>query len=84
MPNSITNRFRSLNMDKKTEDGERIVFHSLRHTFITKARSKGIETVLVQEVVGHEKTGSGVTDRYTHRFSLEDLLPVVDAVTYQG
>ena len=81
-PNRVTDLFNSLMDDKLSEAGERIVFHSLRHTFITKARSKGIETVLVQQVVGHEKKGAGITDRYTHSFELRELLPVVDVISY--
>ncbi|WP_198939322.1 tyrosine-type recombinase/integrase [Motiliproteus sp. MSK22-1] len=81
-PNRVTDLFGSL-LDKKVNDvGERIVFHSVRHSFITKARAAGVETVLVQQVVGHEKSGAGVTDRYTHCFQLRQLLPVVDAVIY--
>jgi len=81
-PNRVTDLFGSL-VDRKTNDeGERIVFHSVRHTFITKARSAGIEVVLVQQVVGHEKTGAGITDRYTHSFQLRQLLPVVDSILF--
>lgn len=67
---------------KVNEMGERVVFHSVRHTFITKARSQGTSTVLVQQVIGHEKSGAGMTDRYTHNYQLKDLLPVVDAVSF--
>ena len=81
-PNRVTDMFSSL-LDIKVNDlGERIVFHSLRHTFITKARSAGIETVLVQQVVGHEKAGAGLTDRYTHTFPLKSVLVVVDSIDY--
>ncbi len=81
-PNRVTDMFSSL-LDVKVNDlGERIVFHSLRHTFITKARSAGVEAVLVQQVVGHEKTGAGLTDRYTHTFLLGSVLIVVDSVDY--
>ncbi len=81
-PNRVTDMFSSL-LDVKVNDlGERIVFHSLRHTFITKARSAGVETVLVQQVVGHEKAGSGITDRYTHTFTLKSILVVVDSIGY--
>ncbi len=67
-PNRVTDLFGSMVESKTNELGERIVFHSVRHTFITKTRSQGVETVLVQQVVGHEKRGAGVTDRYTHSF----------------
>jgi len=57
-------------------------FHSLRHTVVTKARGAGISHVLVQQVVGHEKTSAGITDNYTHAFTPEQLLPVVEAIKY--
>lgn len=83
-PNRVTDHFVSL-VDSRVNDlGERIVFHSLRHTFITKARAAGASTVLVQQVVGHEKSGAGVTDRYTHVFPLRDVLEVVDSITYEA
>ena len=81
--NRITDHFGSLVGEKTNDLGERLVFHSLRHTFITKSRSAGASTVLVQQVVGHEKRGAGITDRYTHSFPLRDVLPVVDLVSYQ-
>lgn len=80
--NRVTDLFGSM-LDRKVNDyGERLVFHSLRHTFITKARAAGINNVLVQQVVGHEKRGSGQTDRYTHTFQLKDVLKVVDVVQF--
>jgi integrase len=81
-PNRVTDLFNSLLDENMTHTGERIVLHSVRHTFITKARAAGISNVLVQQVVGHEKTGAGQTDRYTHTFHLKDVLPVVDSISY--
>lgn len=80
--NRVTHLFNSVLEDNKTDLGERIVFHSTRHTFISKARSQGVSTPLVQQTVGHEKTGAGMTDRYTHTFPLSDLLVVVDSISY--
>jgi integrase len=42
------------------EDG--LVFHSLRHTAITRMRQANVELSLVQEIVGHER--DTVTDGY--------------------
>jgi integrase len=80
--NQVTGLFNSLLDEKVNVLGERIVLHSVRHTFITKARAAGISNVLVQQVVGHEKSGAGQTDRYTHTFHLKDVLPVVDSIKY--
>jgi site-specific recombinase XerD len=66
-----------------TDDyGNRKVFHSFRHSFITKARHQGQPVDKIQQVVGHEKIKAGVTDRYTHRYPINDLVCVVDAITY--
>ena len=81
-PNKVTGLFNTLFEERVNYLGERIVLHSLRHTFITKARAAGVSNVLVQQVVGHEKSGAGQTDRYTHTFHLKDVLPVVDNVSY--
>ncbi|WP_432474876.1 tyrosine-type recombinase/integrase [Amphritea sp. HPY] len=81
-PSRVTDSFNRLLDDRFNDLGERIVFHSTRHTFITKARAAGMTNVLVQQVIGHEKTGAGMTDRYTHTFQLKDVLQVVDAVDY--
>jgi site-specific recombinase XerD len=80
--NRMTDLFNLLLDERVNESGERIVLHSLRHTFITKARAAGVSSVLVQQVVGHEKSGAGQTDRYTHTFHLKDVLEVVDAIDF--
>lgn len=80
--NRVTDLFGSLLKRKENDYGERLVLHSVRHTFITKTRAAGISDVLVQQVIGHEKRGAGQTDRYTHTFQLKDVLKVVDSVSY--
>jgi integrase len=63
--------------------GQKRVFHSARHTFITKAIQQNVQPQLVQEIVGHDKTqGLGITARYTHRFSLKELCKIVDLIVY--
>lgn len=81
-PNRATELFHTLLSESVSDVGERIVLHSLRHTFITKARSTGVNHTLLQQVVGHEKTGAGITDRYTHEFPLSSVLCVVDSVSF--
>lgn len=81
-PNRATELFHTLLSESVSDVGERIVLHSLRHTFITKARSTGVNHTLLQQVVGHEKTGAGITDRYTHEFPLSAILCVVDSVSF--
>ena len=59
------------------------MFHSFRHTFITKSRGAGNGDTLVQHVVGHEKMHFGVTDKYTHDYDLYQVLDVVDKVIFE-
>ena len=81
---NYTNRLRDqLSIPQFDENGNKRVFHAFRHTFITKAVAKGNTIELVQEVIGHAKQ-IGVTDRYTHKLPLVDLLPVVNSVSYQN
>ena len=71
-----------LGIAQRNDYGERKVFHSFRHSFITSSRRADNSVDKVQQVVGHEKTLSGQTDRYSHRYDLVDVLNVVDLVTY--
>nr|WP_324258077.1 DUF3258 domain-containing protein [Cellvibrio fontiphilus] len=57
-------------------------FHSFRHSVVTKVRGAGFSESLIQQIVGHERTGAGITDTYTHDFTPEQLLPVVQVITY--
>ena len=72
----------SLGIAKYDDLNKRRVFHSFRHTFITKSRGAGNGDTLVQHVVGHEKVHFGVTDKYTHDFELYQVLDVVDKVSF--
>jgi integrase len=65
-----------------SDQGRRKVFHSFRHSFITKARSLGNELSLVQAVVGHEQSNTGQTQIYTNEYPLGAVLCVVDSVSY--
>lgn len=76
-------RFRDrLKISKYDDFNQRKVFHSFRHTFITASRGAGNPVDLVQQVTGHEKTSAGTTDRYSHMYTLKDVLPVVDKVNF--
>lgn len=80
----LQNKLLTLGINQQNDLGERKVFHSFRHTFITKSRSQGIELGLLQEVVGHEKFESGITKRYTHSYQLKSLLVVVDGINFEA
>lgn len=86
-PQSVTAwfaRFRQrLGIEPFDDYGNKKVFHSFRHTFITFSRAGGNSLESVQQVVGHEKTTAGITDRYSHRMPLGDVLNVVDRIAYE-
>jgi len=62
--------------------GGRKVFHSFRHTAITKALSAGMQVQHCQQVFGHQKRLMGETETYTHAFPLDSLVPVVESLDY--
>lgn len=62
------------------EDSKRI-YHSFRHSFITKGISKGVTVEHLQSLVGHSKN-LGITSRYVHRLSLLDLYEVMMKISY--
>ncbi|WII79826.1 tyrosine-type recombinase/integrase [Klebsiella pasteurii] len=71
------------NIPKYNEFGQKRVIHALRHTFISEAIARTGNAALVQFVVGHSRTQSlGITARYTHRPALNQLLTVVDCVSW--
>lgn len=70
-----------LHIPHENEFGQRRVFHSIRHSVITKVRSKQISDPVLQKVVGHQ-TVKSITDRYTHNFPVKDLTCVVDCLDW--
>ncbi|EPW5278715.1 tyrosine-type recombinase/integrase [Yersinia enterocolitica] len=83
--NQVTNVFHtirdSLGINYLDDYKERRVVHSFRHTFFTNAVIKHNVT-LVQQVVGHEHSDTGVSQVYTHRVALHRLLCVVDSIDW--
>ena len=62
--------------------GARKVFHSFRHTAITKAIGKGMPIQHCQQVFGHEQSILGETATYTHEFPPSAVSPVIDALDW--
>jgi len=85
-PQAVTGwfaRFRDgLGIERFDDFGNRKVFHSFRHTFVTLSRPNN-PIDHVQQVVGHEKMSAGTTDRYSHRLPVADVLGVVDSISYK-
>lgn len=70
-----------LGVERFDDYGNRKVFHSFRHSFITKSQDHN-PVHHVQQVVGHEQTNTGTTAGYTHPRQLKFILGVVDMVSY--
>ncbi|KGT95647.1 hypothetical protein NG99_02635 [Erwinia typographi] len=74
---------RSCGAPDYNERGLKRRVHSIRHTFISKA-IRYAQPALLQMVVGHSLSSSlGITARYTHTPSLNELLPVVDGLDWR-
>ncbi len=63
--------------------GARKVFHSFRHTAITKAMSAGLPVQHCQQVFGHEASIMGETATYTHQFPISKLVSVVEHLDFE-
>lgn len=58
-----------------------VAIHSFRHTFISNIRNNhAFDLLLLQQIVGHELSKGGITDKYTHGgTSVKRLDEVVNA-----
>jgi len=86
-PKAVTAWFaryrKRLGIEDCDDVGDRKVFHSFRHTFITQSLGAGNLNGHLQQVVGHRKTSEGETSKYTHTFPLREVLAVVDVISYE-
>ncbi|WP_328592374.1 tyrosine-type recombinase/integrase [Yersinia rochesterensis] len=62
--------------------GNRRILHSFRHTLITTASGWVSNVTHLQQVVGHEKTGTGLTQRYLHTFPLNTVAYVIQKLNW--
>ena len=62
--------------------GARKVFHSFRHTTITKAVGAGLPLQHCQQVFGHEKSLMGETATYLHQFPLSQTSQVIESLDF--
>jgi integrase len=70
-------------VERRDSAGKRKVFHSFRHTAMTKALSTGTSMLAhCQQVFGHEKSILGETATYMGTFPVSVLAPVVEALDY--
>lgn len=63
--------------------GQRRLVHSFRHTMISTCLAGWVGNLAhLQQVVGHEKSGSGITNRYLHIFPLASIAYVTDGLSW--
>ncbi|WP_227917495.1 integrase [Escherichia coli] len=64
--------------------GQRRLVHSFRHTMISTCLAGWVGNLAhLQQVVGHEKSGSGITQRYLHTFPLISVCYVIDGLRWE-
>ncbi|HBJ1219246.1 TPA: integrase [Escherichia coli] len=65
--------------------GQRRLVHSFRHTMISTCLAGWVGNLAhLQQVVGHEKSGSGITQRYLHTFPLSSVCYVIDGLCWES
>jgi integrase len=89
-PNRVTNWFRGfrrgLGISDYDQNGCKKVFHSFRHTVITRLKAANVNDSLQKAVVGHEIDDNSINQTtYTHldTMPLSAFLPVIDALGYK-
>lgn len=61
---------------------QRRIVHSFRHSVVTAASGWMNNVAHLQQVVGHEKTGTGITRRYMHDFPLSVVCHIIDNLNW--
>ncbi|WP_210514609.1 hypothetical protein [Pantoea ananatis] len=65
------------------DHGQRRILHSMRHAVVTTASGGWVSNIAhLQQVIGHEKTGTGITKRYMHTFPLSSVCYVLDGLNW--
>ncbi|WMY75822.1 integrase [Buttiauxella selenatireducens] len=64
--------------------GQRRLVHSFRHTMISTCLGGWVGNLAhLQQVVGHEKSGAGITRRYLHTFPITAVCYVIDGLHWE-
>jgi integrase len=71
-------RFRiKCNVPDTNRKGEKLVYHSLRHTMATVLTGANLQKKIIQSILGH-KGSRDITDRYTHDIDIRVLKESID------
>ncbi len=72
-----------LNIPYRDIHNQRRIVHSFRHSVVTAATGWMNDITHLQQVVGHEKTGTGITRRYIHTFPLSVVCHIIDGLNWR-
>lgn len=73
----------SLNIPYRDIHNQRRIVHSFRHSVVTAASGWMKDITHLQQVIGHEKTGTGITKRYLHTFPLSVVCHIIDGLNWR-
>ena len=71
-----------LNIPYRDIHNQRRLVHSFRHSVVTAASGWVNNIAHLQQVIGHEKTGTGITRRYMHDFPLSVVCLIIDGLNW--
>lgn len=71
-----------LGIPYKDMHNQRRIVHSFRHSVVTAASGWMNNVAHLQQVIGHEKTGIGITGRYMHTFPLPVICHIIDGLNW--
>lgn len=71
-----------LGIPYKDMHNQRRIVHSFRHSVVTAASGWMNNVAHLQQVIGHEKTGTGITGRYMHTFPLPVICHIIDGLNW--
>jgi len=60
-----------IGVDEDERKERNLVFHGLRHSFVTNSRAEGMKDIVIQAIAGHRS--ATMMDRYTHAENLIDF-----------
>jgi len=63
-PEGFESMLRDIGITEEIQKARKIVFHSLRHTYVSLSRGAGVPDFVVQRIAGHKTMG--MTDKYSH------------------
>jgi integrase len=70
-----------LEIPSENLDSHKLNLYSMRHSFITCLRGKGVNSAHTQQIAGHSSS-STITDGYTHYIELKELAKSVNKISY--